>query len=685
MGRRAGGALAFVPVAAACVLWAWASLFFSCSHHDDGPKTFARFDLAAIETDFFAFPYPSDLRLTPDGTPDIHAFPNPDHRATVEGFRTIASQRKGFPVMPIGYVRFTGPLAPHDPEVVLSVDDDTAGLVDVDPTSPELGRRFPVVLATPPADPFVPDGLLAIAPRPGFVLSPHRRYAFFVTNALSDANGTAVGPAATWSRAIDGTDAVSNSVAPFVAVAKKKPGLRERVVAATVFTTGDVATDLATLADRVVAAYDRPIGAVSVMTDGPPRSPRYCALSATMKLPQFQVGTPPFNDQGLFAFGADGLPTMQREETVPVTFALPSGTMPADGYPTVIYVHGSGGLSTQMFDRGPVTTPGGTEARGQGPSDVLAARGLASVSLAMPVNPERLPGASELAFLNLQNLPAFRDTFRQGVLDAHAFLHALDALRIPPDAVAACAPNAPLSLPAGETAFHFDTRRFGMLGQSMGAMYANMIGATHPKIDVVVPTGSGGYWTYFLLKTSLVPGQTVGRALVGTTETLTFLHPALHMAETGWEPAEPFVYMARVGREPLAGHPVRAVYQSAGAHDSYFPTELYDAVALAFGHQQAGTEVWPTMQEALALDGRQGLLAYPVTANARSTNGATRTSAIVQYEEDPILKDGHYIFSQREEVKYQYGCFLRSFFDGKVPTVYAPPPAGASALTTACP
>ena len=32
----------------------------------------------------------------------------------------------------------------------------------------------------------------------------------------------------------------------------------------------------------------------------------------------------------------------------------------------------------------------------------------------MPLNPERLPGATPTAYLNVNNLAALRDTFRQG-------------------------------------------------------------------------------------------------------------------------------------------------------------------------------------------------------------------------------------------------------------------------------
>src|SRR6185312_8861072 len=68
--------------------------------------------------------------------------------------------------------------------------------------------------------------------------------------------------------------------------------------------------------------------------------------------PQFQQGTPPFDSEGLFQTGSDGLPMEQRTEDAPVAISIPLGQMPANGFPLVTYFHGSGGLSTALADRG---------------------------------------------------------------------------------------------------------------------------------------------------------------------------------------------------------------------------------------------------------------------------------------------------------------------------------------------
>ena len=134
----------------------------------------------------------------------------------------------------------------------------------------------------------------------------------------------------------------------------------------------------------------------------------------------------------------------------------------------------------------------------------------------------------------------------------------------------------------------------------------------------------------------------------------------------------------RLELDPLPGSPVRSVYEPVGFNDQYFPTTVYDAMALGYAHTEAGTEVWPTMQPALALDDRAGLQPYPIQNNRRSKDGTPFTGAIVQYMGDG-LADPHYIYRQLDAVKYQYRCFLASAAKG-APLISAP-----ASLDTPCP
>ncbi len=633
-------------------------------------STVADFDLHADLTNpdaYWSMPYPSDLRLTPQGTPDVRGFPNNLQEVIIEGLRTTAMQRVGFPQMPSAYFHFDAPIPPQDPNNVIAADKASPILlVDVDPTSPARGALFPVVAGTPPTDRYVLDNTLEVAPRIGIVLEPKRTYAFVVMKSLHDATNAPLG-------APDAFVALESATAPpadpELAAWKLYQPLwttldqigvaRTDVAVATVFTTGDVVQDTADLSSKVIAQYQTSITDLAVPPTGD--HARFCELLGKISYPQFQEGTPPFDSDGLFQMGSDGLPIKQRDEIAPIAISLPKGEMPAGGYPFIVYFHGSGGLSTAVIDAGPLqsaTDEVGTP--GEGPAYVMAPHGFAMAGGALPLNPERVPGATELEYLNFNNPASFRDTFRQGLIEQRMFIDALSKLTIDPATVSTC---TGLSLAPGETAFHFDMASLHAQGQSMGGMYTNLVGATDPRVKVVVPTGAGGYWSFMVLTTETIPNAPNDLKLLLGTGDLTFMHPALHLLETAWEAAEPFVYMTRLQSNPLPGHPARPIYDPVGLGDTYFSSQVYDGVSLAYGHKEAGDIVWPTMQTALALHKLDGIAAYPVV----------KDGAIVQYNGDGVA-DPHAIYRQLDAVKYQYACFHESFQKTGIATLYAPQP-----------
>ncbi|HHH29490.1 MAG TPA: hypothetical protein ENK57_14245, partial [Polyangiaceae bacterium] len=370
----------------------------------------------AADRQFYDFPFPSDLRLDANGYPNLDGFINDGDNFAVTGVLEIAPQRRGWATVPVGYFRFDAPLGELDITATIPPGPDAAVLlIDVDPDSPERGRAIPTIATTPPADDFVPDNLLAVAARQGFVLHPDRTYAFVVTDALLDAEGKPVVAPPAFAKLRDG-GTPAGELGPAAANLYESlwPALQtagveaSRVVAATVFTTGDVVQELADLGDLVRDAYDVTIEDLSVDPDDGADHPRFCELVGTVTFPQFQTGTPPFDEDGVFVIGDDGLPVEQRQEVAPITITFPNEEMPAGGYPLVMYFHGSGGLSSQVVDRGKVPFEGAAPTKGEGPAHVLAAHGFGTVGSAHPVNPERLPGASVIAYLNTDNLEAFR-------------------------------------------------------------------------------------------------------------------------------------------------------------------------------------------------------------------------------------------------------------------------------------
>jgi hypothetical protein len=629
-------------------------------------------DLTTAAT-FFDSPLPSDLRLDPDGHPDFRGFPNPNDNDLITGLLSTVGDHPKWPVVPVAWLRFSGPLAPRAPDVNAPIPAEASApalLVDVDPASPERGRLFPLVAEAGVRDDYRGDDLLALAARPGFVLAPERRYAFVVKRNWGDATGAPLGVARALADLAAGRtpagrrgEAARALYAPLWETLATIGVRAEDVAAATVFTTGDVVADTSRVAGALAARYTVTLRDLAIDPDDGAAHERYCELVGKVTYPQFQHGAPPFNDEGLFDTADGGLPSKQRDEEAPFRITLPKGEMPAAGFPLVVYFHGSGGTSSNVVDRGPEANP-----KGFGPAHVFAGVGVATAASALPVNPERLRDAGETAYLNLSNLAAMRDTFRQGVVEQRLFLDALTRLTIPPSVVAGC-PG--VTLPAGASAFKLDTSRLIASGQSMGGMYTNMIAATDPRYRIAVPTGAGGFWSYFITETTLIADVDVLLGTIFGTAPPTFLYPYMHLFQLANEAADPMVYMPRLSRRPLDGHPVRPVYEPVGETDSYFPTTVYDAMVLAYGHEQAGPEVWPTMQPALALAGLDGILPYPIAQNLTSADGTRYTGVVVQYPTGGKL-DGHQIYSQVDGVKTQYACFVSSFLRTGVATVIDP-------------
>ncbi|MFN8644222.1 MAG: hypothetical protein U0802_22140 [Candidatus Binatia bacterium] len=443
---------------------------------------------------------------------------------------------------------------------------------------------------------------------------------------------------------------------------------RDDVAAATVFTVGDVVAAFAAQSDALVARD--PVAIEDLALDEV--HPRFCELRGRVRLPQYQRGTPPFDTLGDFAFGSDGLPLVQRYEDVPVVLTLPRQAMPAGGFPLVQYFHGSGGLAAQGVDRGPVLTPGGEPVPGEGPAHVLAAHGIATAASALPLNPERLPGATSRAYLNLFNLAAYPYTFRQGTIEQRLLLDALGRLVIDAAALAGCGGVG------GDPDVRLRTDAIVAQGQSMGGQYTNYFAAIEPRVTAAIPTGSGGLWGLVVLEASVGDIDTrplIGPVLLGTTAPLTHLHPGMALLETAWEWAETVVYAPRIATRPLPGHRVRAIYQPVGLDDPEFPNPIYAAMAVASGTQQAGAALEPLLPAALAATGRGTLADYPARDNVTAADGTPVTGVVAQYAGDGILISHHIAF-QLDAVQFQYGCFAASALAGS-PVVPAPAPLGS--------
>ena len=682
----------------ACALVLLVSLAAACGDDDSAAPldpspvagTAAVFDLDANRGDagpFYALPYPGDLRTDPEGLTSHVGFPSPNGNRVLRPVLLQANQRRGAPVTPFAYFRFDGPIAERRASDVIAPSVDAPVLlIGIEPGSRDYERLLPTIASTPPVDAYVPPNLLAVAAPPGWVLAANSTYAFVVLRSLGDAAGMPLGVSAPFAQLRAGlTPEGSRGAAAAAIYGPLWSALRDAgvdvadVAAATVFSTVDAVTELAELSERLRDLHPLSISNLRVdPADGADHS-RFCEVQGETRVPMFQRGTPPYDREGLFAYDDDGLPIVQDEQIVPLVITLPRTPMPAGGYPLTLYFHGTSGHFDQVVDRGPVAEVGGPQAKGRGPAHVLAEHGIATFGAALPLNVDRYGGPAGLSnrsYLNISNLGAYGDTFRQMTIEQRLLLDALAEIEVDPQIVAACGLPAP---PAGTDGYRLATDEVYLMGQSLGGQIVNMVGAVEPRVVGVAPTGSGGYWSLTVRADEFAPGLPADAAIALLLQVPTVrghLHPGLQLVQSVFEPAEPVVYAARLARDPLTGHEPRAVYQAIAIDDPGFPNVIYNAMALASGTVQAGTVLDAGLQQVLALDGREGVLAYDVTGNARSVDGRSYTGVVAQYASDE-LTDGHHIFAQLDAVKFQYGCFLRSLVDGGAGVVAAPAPLGS--------
>ena len=586
------------------------------------------FDLgadASAPSGFYSTPFPSDLRLNSAGGPDYSGFPLVAGNTLLNATIPLASGRKGFSTLAVAYFQFTAPLAPLDGMTVIPAGKaSNILLVDVDQTSPNRGTFYPTVAETLPADPYTDNlpNVVAVAAQPGFVLSPNRRYAFAIRREQRDANGNLLAVAPTLALLAQGKappGALGSAAATLFDAAFEtltQAGIMaDDIAAATVFTTGDVVAATGEMTTKLVAEYPETITGLTVTPttgdDAGSTYPRICELQGTITLPQFQTGTPPFaSSGGTFQIGSDGLPIKQSDLAVPMAISIPTtGPMPATGYPLVLYFHGSGGVSTQFIDRGPILVPDGGNTPGQGPAYVLAPFGFAMAGAALPVNPQRVPNGGEYDYIEVTNLPSFIGNFQQGIIEQRIFLHALTQLTIEPSLLAAACPA--VTVPEGQqNLLRHEPPLFA------GPVDGGHVHAPHHRRGAELPrhgADGGGRLLDLLPHEQPVPPQRQRppERRARAPRRAAVLPPPDVLAPRERDRAD---RPDRLGRahlsKPTPGTTPRPIYEPVGQDDSYFSNPVYNAMAMSFGHREVGSVIWSSMQTDLSEEGLGGIVPY---------------------------------------------------------------------------
>jgi predicted esterase len=616
---------------------------------DDGVETRALFEVpraGAALTDFYALPFPNDIRVAADGRISLSDYVLPND-LVAEYVEAIAERQRGFSLSGAILFRFSGPIDVGSlPTNAAAATEPAASvyLVDVDAGSPERGRAIPLRLRFEElAGETIGPDWLGVVPYPGFVLREDTTYAAVVTRRVT-AGGAPVGRS-TDLAAIAAPEAPAD---PDLARAQQlyqplwdwldEAGGDERadVASAAVFTTQDATSLLARVREVIYADVSPPLARdVSLVRE----EGSLAWYDGVFDAPNFQTGLPPYSrseDGGEIATDADGEPIVQRMEQLRFSFTVPLGVPPAAGWPLVIYAHGTGGDYHSFHDDG-------TAAR-------LAERGLAAISIDQVLHGPRNPnGSPEVSFFNFQNPLSARDNTLQGALDDFSLLR--------------LAASIDFTDPDSGRVIRFDPDRIMFFGHSQGGLTGTPFLAREPGIAGAVLSGAGGLlYLSLLYKTEPIDIAGLVAAILRDVP-LDEFNPVLALIQTWMDRSDPASYARYLVVDPAGGAEPKHVFHSLGLTDRFTPVPAIEALAVALGVEPVEPIVQPI--EGFEVADRTTRTA-PVAGNVGGV-----TAVLLEYTERSG-SDGHFVLFDVEAARRQSIQFLATLAETGEATLVAP-------------
>jgi len=594
---------------------------------------------------FFDHPFPSDLR-TVDGHPDLAGFPGRADYDLVDLYASDIEGLDGFGTNAPIWVRFDGELdtaALPGPADSMSPDAPIL-LIDIDPDSPQRGERVPWTWAWADQDTtFQSARLLSILPLAGRPLRPAHTYAVVVRTDIAR-------PAAGFPQVFDPGDPEHAAYADLGDTLFELGIDTADVAVATVFTTQDPLVQLRPLVEYVRSTVSTP--PLDQVVQRSNHAAFYDAYDGQLWLPLWQHGDKPYVDQGGgFEFQADGTPLLGAWERATFTVSIPSGQdMPAGGWPVVLFMDGTGSDHSTFAD-GPDPKE---------PAAVLGRRGIAGISISLPLHGERGTGADpELITFNYFNPTAARGNFQQGVLDIVFMVQLLGAgpqtlaLRDDDGNDAGTAVLAPSRI-----AFAGHSQ-----GGILGAMAAPFLGG---RVKGALLSGAGGGLSLSIVyrkEGGLDIQQLISQAFgMQDDEAVTPDHPLIGMVQTLGEAVDPLNF-APYWSQRAAGWDAApiAVLQTTGTDDPYTPSLTSQVLAAAGGLPILDPVVeYPDVSE---IDGLVGQ-AVPCQDNVTAWDGSQVSGGIAEFAGE----DHFPIFTNSDAIAL-YGGFLQSALDGAPPLI----------------
>ncbi len=273
----------------------------------------------------------------------------------------------------------------------------------------------------------------------------------------------------------------------------------------------------------------------------------------SVDMPFYPEGTPPFlSEGGAVQWSGDG-PVVAATQSVPVWLSIPDGEAPAEGWPVMIYVHGTGGNHESPFAYTGLPST----------ATFLAGLDVALLGVSLPLHGGR-PGTDdnlvELTNFNMLNPDSALHLHRQGAVELSLWVDAL-------------------ARSGGDTLLPVDPDRIGVIGHSQGGITASIaLPLLQGRIAGAVLSGAGGLVVDngLLRAEAEVIKSSIGAALGIPADELTEpLHPLLGLAQGISSRTDPVLYATRWPELPLL--------QVGGADDVFVTATSQKALAVAGG------------------------------------------------------------------------------------------------------
>lgn len=622
----------------------------------------------AQEGDFFRLPFPNDIRRGPSGL-DLTGFPTPGTgfggidpvQLYVDAVRQNDDAWGTYPTVTF---RFSGEID------FPTFNESTPALnwVDITPNTPEYGTGsgmswFYYTARTA----YVCDHWFSVRRPQGSPLLPGHTYAVWLTTQGKAKGGQNIERSENLVAVLSDTapaDAklleAHTAFKPFRDYLADQNISPNTVLNATVITVGSVRDTMADLA-QAVADEDPPTASEWVKCGGSEPSPcpqaeadRACGgdhpdfdeYHALVSLPIFQEGTPPY----LTAADGGGISITATPPRQDVCMALtvPKGTMPANGWPLVVFAHGTGG----SFRSHVTDAIAGALSTG---SVRFAVLGIDQVAHG-PRRGDSTESPDNL-FFNFLNPAAARGNPLQGAADQLSLARFAQGLTIPADAT-------------GGDPIPIDPDNIFFFGHSQGATEGSLMLPYADIYKAAVLSGNGAS-----LKDSLrtktkpvniaqgLPIVLQDPMILTAQDPQPFLdvHPVLSLLQQWIDPADPLNFAHPLARAPLTGHTGKHVFQTYGLGDTYSPPVTLATFALAGGFDLVQNSAVANPDEI------GSLVAQPSGLSGNVTSGPF-TLGVRQYA-PPSGQDGHFVVFDVAAANEDMVRFFAGAIDGGVPQI----------------